>query len=356
MDLARVTAINDQLNDRYVAENRHEDVVTYPKLITLTTTMRCNYRCWMCYQQHFKGDMDWNIVERLRHVLPFVKTVQAFGGEPLLYGRLEELCELSRENRCELEMITNGSMLDERRRSMFVDNETSLIKVSLEAATQQTYESIRGGDLFATLGNLKALADERSRKGRNKPQLQINFVAMERNIRELPDLVRLAADHGVDRVLVLFMNAQKREELARESLFLHQNLSDECMAAALDAGKRHGVDVTVPGFFGTPPSSFNEAEVDHTCHSPWKNCLIDMEGNVRFCCGSTPPLGNILKTDFDDMWFGETVRPFRKTVNTEKQPKSCQTCRVKSRNINDPFFHIRDRELAERLMAEKGLS
>lgn len=355
IDYRKVTGINEQLNDRYVAENAFEDVITYPKLITLTTTLRCNFRCWMCYQQHFKGDMDWKIVERLKHVLPYVKTVQAFGGEPLLYDRLDELCALAQENCCDVELITNGSLLDERRRSMFVESEVSLIKVSLEAATQQTYEYIRGGDLCTTLGNLKALADERSRKGREKPKLQINFVAMKRNIQELPELVRLAAEHGVESVLVLFMNAQGREELARESLFLHQKLSDECMAAAIDAGKRHGVSVTVPGFFGTPPTGYDEVKVDQTCHSPWKNCLIDLAGNVSFCCGNTPSLGNILETDFDEMWFGKTVRSFRRVVNTDKQPESCRTCRIKSRNIHDPSFHIRDRKLAERLMAEWGM-
>lgn len=71
IDHCRITRINDQLNDRYVAENAWENIVTYPKLVTLTTTLRCNYRCWMCYQKSFKGEMDWGIVERLEHVLPF---------------------------------------------------------------------------------------------------------------------------------------------------------------------------------------------------------------------------------------------------------------------------------------------
>jgi len=355
IDLCKVTAINDQLNDRYVTENTYENVVTYPKLITLTTTLRCNYRCWMCYQQHFKGDLDWRIVERLEPVFPYIKTLQLFGGEPLLYDRMEDLCRMTDQYCCELDIITNGSLLDEKRRALLVNYNASLIKVSLEAATQKTYESIRGGNLNEVMGNLRALAEERSRKNSSKPMLQINFVAMERNIRELPDLVRMAADAGVNKVLVLFMNAQNREDLARESLFLHQKLSDKYMAAAITAGREAGIEVTVPGFFKKSPEGYAEAVIDTTCHSPWKNCIVNMDGSVVFCCGNTGRnLGNILEQNFDELWYNEHITAFRKVVNTQKQPSCCRTCRVKGRSINDPNFHIRDAELVEKLLTGRS--
>ena len=69
--LNELTILNERLNDFYVMHNT-EEVITYPKLVTLTTTLRCNYRCWMCYQKSFSGDMDWQIIERLAHVLPKV--------------------------------------------------------------------------------------------------------------------------------------------------------------------------------------------------------------------------------------------------------------------------------------------
>lgn len=351
IDHCRITRINDQLNDRYVAENAWEDVVTYPKLITLTTTLRCNYRCWMCYQKSFKGEMDWGIVERLEHVLPFVKTLQVFGGEPLMYSRLRELCELAGKHCCELETITNGSLLDAERRAMLLDNNATVVKISLEAATQETYASIRGGDLDLVLQNIHALSQEKKRRGLERPVVQINFVAMLRNIRELPDLVPLAARAGVDRLLVLFVNAQDREDLARESLFFHQELADDCMRRAQEAGQKHGLEVVLPGFFNEVQQPLAGA-VDHTCHSPWKNCLIDMKGGVQFCCGRTGrALGNILEKPFDELWNCKHISRFRKLVNTESQPECCRTCRVKSRNIHDVLFHIRDCELAERLVA-----
>lgn len=351
----RLTKLNDQLNDRYVPSNEHDNVITYPKLITLTTTMRCNYRCWMCYQEDFTGDLDWRIVEKIKHVLPSVKTFQLFGGEPLMYSRLDDLCELAGSNYCEIELITNGSLLDEKRRALLLDNNASQVKVSLEAASQPTYESIRGGKLEQVLGNLEAFATERAQRNQKNPNLQINFVAMHRNIRELPELVKRAAAIGVDKVLVLFMNALQREDLARESLFFHQELSDACMTEAVAIGREHGIEVTIPDLFSSDTSSVEDACVDTTCHSPWKNCIINLDGSMMFCCGRIGrTMGNLLEKDFDDLWFGNLITSFRKVVNTPEQPECCDTCRVKGRNVRDVGFHIRNEEVAQRLAKEFG--
>jgi len=350
----RLTRLNDQLNDRYVAENAWENVITYPKLITLTTTLRCNYRCWMCYQPEFRGDMDWAVVERLRHVLPSVKTMQFFGGEPLLYPRLDELCGLAGQNGCEIELITNGSLLDAGRRALLLDNNASLIKISLEAATPETYRSIRGGDLEQVLANIAALVRERDARGLQRPVVQINFVAMRRNIRELPDLVARAAAIGVDKVLVIYAFAPAtREDVARETLYFSQELSDACMRAARDVADREGVELSMPGFFAGEDASGDGGCGGRTCHSPWKNCIVDLNGDVRFCCGRTgSPLGNLAEAEFDALWFGEKITRFRRLVNTPAQPECCTTCRVQGRNHRDVLFHVRDRALADRLLAE----
>ena len=351
-DNQRMTALNDQLNDRYVAENAYENVITYPKLITLTTTLRCNYRCWMCYQKHYKGDMDWGVLEKLRHVLPSVKTLQFFGGEPLLYNRLKDLCDLAGKNDCEIELITNGSLLDEERRALLLGNNASQVKISLEASTQPTYESMRGGDLEQVLGNIENLTRERDAQ-HMKTHVQINFVALERNIRELPDLVARAASIGVDKVLVLYAFApRQREDIAVETLYFYQELSDECMRRALDVAEREGIDLSLPGLFsGEDSCAGSECGQDPRCHSPWKNCMVDLEGDVRFCCGKTgKPIGNLLRSNFDDLWYGEKITRFRRLVNTPGQPDCCNTCRVQGRNIRDIRFYVRKPQLAERLL------
>ncbi len=336
-----LTALNTRLNDFFVMHNT-EEVITYPKLLTLTTTLRCNYRCWMCYQNAFEGEMDWRIVENFSHILPFVQTLQLFGGEPLMYSRIEDLFSLATDSECEIQVITNGSLLTKKKRDFILANNTSQVKISLEAATQPTYASIRGGELETVLEKIEKLIGAREGRRPLSPEIQINFVAMKRNIRELPALVARAAEIGVDSILVLYLNCGQREDLVRESLFLHQELSDEYMQKAIETGKRSGVCVTIPGFFS---KNLEDPTLDRTCHSPWKNCLVDMNGGVAFCCGGAGTLGNIVEMRFDDMWHGEKITTFRRLVNTVDQPLCCRTCRVKGRNHRDPSFHIRSEKL-----------
>ena len=344
-----VTRLNERLNDFYVEHNTQE-IDTFPKMITLTTTLRCNYRCWMCYQQSFEGDMNWKIIEKLTHVLPFVKTLQLFGGEPLLYPRSKELFQLASDNACEIQVITNGSLLTRKNRELILGHNVSQVKISLESASQSSYHDIRGGNLDTVFNNIEMLSKGRPHSRFTPPEIQINFVAMHRNIRELPAVIERAAYCGVDSLLVLYMNCGQREDLAKESLFLHKEISDHYMQKALNVGKQSGVEVIIPGFFST---NLPNPEIDKTCHSPWKNCLIDIHGNVSFCCGGAGTIGNILKTPFNELWHGEKCTEFRRIVNTEKQPPCCQTCRVKSRNHRELSFHIRDAKLGQRLMEKK---
>ncbi len=346
-ELAELKSRNEAVNDQYVADNTFEDVATFPKLVTYTSTLRCNYRCFMCYQGSFTGDMDMRIVERTAHVLPHARTVQVFGGEPLLFQGLGEILATANSAACDIEIISNGSLLDSRRRSLLLDNTVTLFKVSLEAATQETYASIRGGDLAKVFANIRALAEEREQRGLSHPTLQINFVAMQRNIMELADTVRMASDAGVSRVLVLYMNCGSNPELAEESLYLNQNLSDQGMIAALDAGRETGVEVSIPGLFSSEAEQEQSIAKDRTCHSPWKNCLIDIHGNASFCCGGAGKLGNVLDTPFDELWHSEKITRFRRLVNTPEQPSCCVTCRVKGRNHRDPAFHFPNKKLAE---------
>ena len=342
--------LNEALNTRYVRDNETE-ALTYPKQITLTTTLRCNYRCWMCYQDKFSGDLDWRVVEQFKHVLPYVHNLQLFGGEPFLYDRLEDLIALAASNGCQTDVITNGSLLDQRRRAMLLDHGLSLVKISLEAATQETYAAIRGGDLHQVMGNIAALAKERQARKLDQPTLQINFVAMRNNIEELPRLTHMAAEAGVNKVLVLFVNCQNRRDLAEQSLFFHQQLSDELMVEAIRVGKEQGVEVAIPGLFTHGMEQELSVEIDRTCHSPWKNCIIDLDGRMTFCCGGVGYLGNILEQGFDSLWHSERITTFRRLVNTPRQPDNCRTCRVKGRNFRDVSFHIRDPELAKGMLA-----
>lgn len=61
--LQRTKSINEQLAAIH-SHLKTTIIDTLPTQITLTMTLRCNFRCIMCYQNTFSGDMDKKILEK----------------------------------------------------------------------------------------------------------------------------------------------------------------------------------------------------------------------------------------------------------------------------------------------------
>ena len=80
--------------------------------------------------------------------------------------------------------------------------------MSLDGAEEKTNQSIRRGSDFHKI--LKALEQINRKKAQEHLEYPYNnfvFTAMKQNIRELPALVRLAGDIGVNEVKAVFLTA-----------------------------------------------------------------------------------------------------------------------------------------------------
>ena len=72
--------------------------------------------------------------------------------------------------------------------------------VSLDGATPKSYADVRlGAALPEVIANLRHLKELRGRWGTAGPRLGIAFVAMKRNIADLPEVLRLGKSLGADR-------------------------------------------------------------------------------------------------------------------------------------------------------------
>lgn len=120
--------IDDDLDEIDCLRKRYQDSIkgSLYKLI-VNPTQECNFRCWYCYENHVTGQMNNNILERVKLFID--KTIARtdinsfelswFGGEPLLYFK-EIIYPLARHAQCKAEkegksfwqtMTTNGYYL-----------------------------------------------------------------------------------------------------------------------------------------------------------------------------------------------------------------------------------------------------
>jgi hypothetical protein len=98
---------------------------------------------------------------------------------------------------------TNGLALDEARARRLVHSGIDEVTFSIDGATPETYVQYRQrGDFHKAIANLRAMADEKRRAGRDVPFLNWRYILFTWNDsdEEMARARRLAADIGVDRL------------------------------------------------------------------------------------------------------------------------------------------------------------
>ena len=173
-------------------------------------TNACNLACATCVRNVWSAQSGFMTEETFDAILGGLAAFPRppavfFGGfgEPLAHPRILSMIEGARRLGCRVEMITNGILLGEEVRRALVSLGLHRLWVSIDGATPAAYRDVRIGDaLPEILENLAALRRLRDASPGLGPRLGIAFVAMRRNVAELPDVVKLGREAGMDRLLV----------------------------------------------------------------------------------------------------------------------------------------------------------
>ncbi|NJD76234.1 MAG: radical SAM protein [Candidatus Methanoperedens sp.] len=182
----------------------------------------CNLNCIMCEEHSEYCADNNNRKNRRQHRLMDIElirqTVEQMAprglremipstmGEPLLYRYFEDIVRISSKHGIKINLTTNGTWprLGPQKWAEMLCPVTSDIKISWNGASPSTQEAIMPGSLFSQrLDDIYAfikVRDDISRSGGNHCRLTFQCTFMETNLDELPDIIRLAADLGVERV------------------------------------------------------------------------------------------------------------------------------------------------------------
>jgi MoaA/NifB/PqqE/SkfB family radical SAM enzyme len=142
-------------------------------------------------------------------------------GEPLTHPHICEWVEQAKRAGAVVELITNGILLDETTAQQLINAGLDRVWVSLDGATPESYADVRlGAALPQVIDNLRRLKELRGWVSVDGPKLGIAFVAMKRNIADLPELVRLGKSLGADLFSITNV-LPHTSELRDEALYLH---------------------------------------------------------------------------------------------------------------------------------------
>jgi len=186
--------------------------VTQLAKLYVEPTNRCNLACRTCVRNVWDeplGEMDNTTFERVLGGLRAASSPPTvfFGGfgEPLAHPDIVGMVAQTKALGSRVELITNGTLLSEPLSRELIAARLDTLWVSLDGARPESYADVRlGAALPQVLDNIARFRDAR-RPGLNRvptPHIGIAFVAMRRNIADLPDLLRLGRHLGVSHYSV----------------------------------------------------------------------------------------------------------------------------------------------------------
>jgi MoaA/NifB/PqqE/SkfB family radical SAM enzyme len=165
----------------------------------------------MCdYWKYGQTFMTMERAETLSGELDKLQTrwVLLSGGEPLLHPQWNEIAQALSGGKRQLWLLTAGLAL--KKYADIAADLCQKITVSLDGATAESYQSIRGVDAFNEVcAGIRALVE------RNK-EVSIRCTIQRRNYRQLPALVELAHTLGVRQISFLTIDVLTHVAFARQ--------------------------------------------------------------------------------------------------------------------------------------------
>lgn len=265
----------------------------------------------------------------LREVIPSTM------GEPLLWDGMEQLLELCRARNLTLNLTTNGTWprLGARRWAELLVPVTSDVKISFNGATTATQEGIMVGTRFERvldgIREFVAVRDEDARTGGHRCRVTFQLTFLERNVDELPGIVALAADLGVDRVKGHHVWAHW-PALASQSL----RRSPSAIARWNDAASRAQAVATARGVllenFG-PLGDGAAEDVDPLASCPFlgREAWVATDGRFSPCCApdelrrALGDFGTIPERSLTQIWRSAEYRSLCDRYRTEPLCRGC---------------------------------
>jgi len=310
--------------------------IILPVQIQVDLTNLCNHACRFCFYRGVNRNIVTNF--NVKDVLPQkvaenlaleidllgIPAIQITGGgEPLMCSYIKEYLDfLNNNTKLELALVTNGVLLtDEIIDKMY---RFSWIRVSIDAATQETYIESQGGnyhDFDRVVNNVEKLV-----KRLVNTVIGVSFVVNPINYKEIVKATILYKKLGVHNVR--FSIAYTEEQT---KIFIP--IMDEIIALSREARTYSDDNFRVFDLSYDHMVQLEAKKVYKICGYSHFTAAIEANGIVRPCCTmkglSHSNFGNIKEQSFKDIWFGEKRKKWLERFDASK----CLLCWMDQKNL-----------------------
>lgn len=263
---------------------------------------RCQLACSFCMYQKWRDeervDLDWKVYMGLLSDLKEGGTKSITftgGGEPLMHPRFNDMVYTAQNMGFDTGLVTNGIFVHRVGESII--NNCTFIRISLDAATSETYLAVKGANFFdRVIKNIELLVNKR--QNTEKPTVGISYVICEDNQNEIDAADELAKQLGVDYI--------------------------QFKPALMDGGKFNGFEFEEkPENISTILTNRYVADGMLACHVAGLVGIVAATGRVYYCCQHRGhekyALGDLHEDQFHTIW--------RRRKDVQPELDKCAPCR-----------------------------
>lgn len=318
---------------------------SYPRRLVFELTNACNLNCVMCGRNaaDFKPTVfDMDVFRSFEPLMDIVEEVTLMGwGEPTIHPHFNEMLEIINKHSARKYFCSNGMNLKNIKDAIFNYN-VDVFAVSLDGATDETNSRIRRGSKIEQITeDLKDIVKIKKERGLKYPWINFVFCAMQSNIKELPDLVRLAAEIGIEEVKVVYLTVFG-EDLLNESLWGHEELVRNVFEEAIKVSEELDIVLKLPHYVGEDVAG---DKYHKDCFVSWRDFFLGSDGYVRPCMSTPIQFFEYDKSkDFMEMWNSKEYQNYRAIVNdSQKMDSPCKRCYQSSHcnwNRKESFIQV----------------
>lgn len=281
--------------------DQYEEQESGPIQIDLELNGTCNMSCPFCIHGYDEQTgLNKNITfEQAKNILDQSRKAGAYSlklnyiNEPLLRDDLEEIILYARKiGFVNVYFVTNGLLLTESRSLSILTSGLTRIGISIDASTSETYNKQRRNGFYdEVVNNVKRLINLRDEMKLDIPLIRVSFLKNNLNIHESVD----------------FFNQWK-------------DIADLITFQIMNEIPSHSTGLTLESFENPKP-----------CDFPFKQLVIDHEGNILPCCklaGRNLKIGSIESISIEEAWQSNQMRELRELhkENRWNENPICKNC------------------------------
>lgn len=322
--------------------------LTLPRILWIELTSRCPFDCVFCSRASLRGagqHLAFDLYQRLIAELERPRILRLnYAGESGHHPRLAEAVALAAQTGAEVELVSALASLQPERLQAALEAGLTRLTVSLHTLDSKRFDGIyRFSSLAAMRQRLQQLLEWR-RQAPRPFMLDFAFVAMQRNLDELPALAAFAAEHDIEVLAVHPLIG--RDPLPLGAAVEHTAngaLADGYRAsliAAVEQARRRAPDVVIqlsshellpPTALAAYPQPWpwplpQHARIADCDQSPFESVHVLADGRVVACeVTEKVALGNLNADSLRAIWHGAAYRAFRQR-HLDGSDRACRNC------------------------------